>query len=101
MLGWVGGHRCDLTRVELGAFAIPEEMSSGHLSLGLAEDWPRIGHASDLEGGSFVKSRQLGLERCCRRDKRSIEETRIHVSAPPPTINRGQLLTHLPSTRPL
>lgn len=58
----MGGHRCDLTSVELGASAIPEEMSSGRLSLGLAEDGSRIGHASDLEGGSFVKSGQLGLE---------------------------------------
>lgn len=34
--------------VELGAFAIPEEMSSGRLSLGLAEDRPRTEHASNL-----------------------------------------------------
>ena len=34
--------------VELGAFAIPEEMSSGRLSLGLAEDRPRTERASNL-----------------------------------------------------
>lgn len=34
--------------VESGPFAIPEEMSSGGLSLGLAEDRPRIECASNL-----------------------------------------------------
>lgn len=34
--------------VELGAFATPEEMPSGRLSLGLTEDRPRTGCASDL-----------------------------------------------------
>lgn len=55
-MGWVRGvHTFALGHVELGAFDIPEERESGHLSLGIAEDWSGLGCASDLEGGSFAK----------------------------------------------
>lgn len=50
------GHKFDLRHVELGAFDISGERSSGRLSLGTTEDWTGLGHASDLEEGSFDRS---------------------------------------------